>query len=190
MQSPTTAAVAPCAVATAAAVPASCRDKAGATAREQKLAAGLLKEAAGLGSAKQHAGKEHEAVPVPGVPELVFIPGGSAAALRELAKCYQVRGPVSVAVPCFCTFNLVSSSAACQDLGLHTLRSLRPQCSAGAAHWSMKQPRDKTLAMADVGTACLKQLGSSSAAASCRCWFAAPCCTAALPHNAAHCSCT
>jgi hypothetical protein len=51
----------------------------------------LLKEAAGLGSAKQHAGKEPAAVPVPGMPELVFVPGGSAAALRELAKCYQVR---------------------------------------------------------------------------------------------------
>jgi hypothetical protein len=92
VQALTTAAVSASAVAAATVVPASsCRDKAGATAREQKLAAGLLKEAAGLGSAKQHAGKEHEAVPVPGVPELVFVPGGSAAALRELGKCYQVR---------------------------------------------------------------------------------------------------
>ncbi|KAF6264686.1 hypothetical protein COO60DRAFT_1634287 [Scenedesmus sp. NREL 46B-D3] len=65
------------------------RDKLGATAREQKLAFGLLKDAAGLSSAKQHAGKEPAAVPVPGVPELVFVPGGNAAALRELAKCYQ-----------------------------------------------------------------------------------------------------
>ncbi|WIA12915.1 hypothetical protein OEZ85_006532 [Tetradesmus obliquus] len=65
------------------------RDKVGATGREQKLAAGLLKEAAGLASAKQHAGKDPAAVPVPGMPELVFVPGGSAAALRELAKCYQ-----------------------------------------------------------------------------------------------------
>lgn len=65
-----------------------CRDKFGATAREQKQAVTVLTEAAGLVSSKQHTSQK--LVPVPGFPDYAFASGGQPAALRELGKSYQV----------------------------------------------------------------------------------------------------
>jgi hypothetical protein len=67
-----------------------CRDKPDATVRELKIAVGLLKEAAGLVGTRTNAAKASKRVPVPGFPDLQFADNGLPAALRELAKCYQV----------------------------------------------------------------------------------------------------
>lgn len=66
------------------------RDKPDATVRELKIAVGLLKEAAGLVGTRTNAAKGSKRIPVPGFPDLQFADNGLPAALRELAKCYQV----------------------------------------------------------------------------------------------------
>jgi hypothetical protein len=75
-----------------------CRDAPDASARDHKHATTLLRTAAGLVS----SGSGPDALlPVPGFPELSFARNGSAAALRELAKSYQVWVSVCVGV-CLC----------------------------------------------------------------------------------------
>lgn len=55
-----------------------------------KQAVSVLTKAAGLVSSNQYSSKD-PGTPVPGFPEYVFAADGQPAALRELAKSYQVR---------------------------------------------------------------------------------------------------